>query len=192
MLDANLFNWAPLVVVLPTIAFLIDWVLTLAGARAVARVSDRWSIEGSYELNPAWAAAVDSGRWFNFRAFLVADLLVVLMIAIRLVSELARLPWAFALAAGMLLLVQAPTLMNHAANLIMFRDLRDKTAASGQLTITRRLALNQAAWLFLRFAALWLALWVPSQQAFFLGGAIGCVVVGVRFWRLVPGARNPA
>ena len=190
MLDENLFRWAPVVAVLPGIAFLVDWLLTVAGAKAAAQVRDRWSVEGSYEMNPVWAAAVDRGAWVNWRILLVAALIAALMGVLWLTTRLVELPAVFALGAGMMLLVQAPTLMNHAGNLAQFRALADKNAASGQLTISRRLALSQVGWLYLRFAVLWLVLSAASLQAFFLGGAIGCLVVGVRFWRLSRAARR--
>ena len=50
-----------------------------------------------------------------------------------------------------------------------------RAACSGSsVTFSRWLVLRQAAWYLFRFAVLWLVLWVPSQQAFFLGGAYDC------------------
>jgi hypothetical protein len=192
VIDSNLFRWAPLIVVLPSLAFLVDWAMTVLGARAASRVSHRWSVEGSYEMNPTWTSAVDRGSWFNWRVGAVAFLMFALMAGLFLVIGELRLASGrlvdgqtlFSLAAGALLLVQAPTLMNHIANLQQFRALADESAASGQLRISRRLALSQTALLYGRFAGLWLVLWLASQQAFFLGGAIGCLIVGLRFWRL--------
>lgn len=199
MLDHNLYAWGPVVVFLPTIAFLADWFLTVHGARAAARVRERWSVEGSYELNPTWVAAVDSGKWINVRVVAIAVIVLLLMAALYALAgtladgfdriAVSGIP-IFALGAGILLLVQGPTLMNHAANFIQFRALAQPDAVSGGLRISRWLALNQTAWLYLRFAVIWLVLALASLQVFFLGGVIGCVITGVRFWRLARATRS--
>jgi len=193
VLDQNLYDWAPLVIFLPSLAFLADWTLTLAGARAYRTISHRWSVEGSYEMNPAWEAAVDSGKWLNARVIAVAVVFLAALAALWLATlafetvdgaALFSGPAIFAFAAGTLLLVQVPTLMNHAANLQQFRVFGDPSAANGQIRIARWVALNQTGWFYLRFAVLWLILGVASFQAFFLGGALGCLVIGLRFRRL--------
>lgn len=201
MLDQNIYDWAPLVIFLPSLAFLADWTLTLAGARAYRTISDRWSVEGSYEMNPAWEAAVDSGKWLNARVIAVVVIFLALLaslwlatVAVDTVGGAALItgPAVFAFAAGTLLLVEVPTLMNHAANLQQFRVFKDPSAASGQIGIARWFALNQTGWFYLRFAVLWLVLGLVSFQAFFLGGALGCLVIGLRFWRLARSARTAA
>jgi hypothetical protein len=90
VIDRNLFDWAPLVVIVATLAFVADWLLTLAGVKAYARVRDRCEVEGSYEMNPAWVAAVENGRWVTPRVVLSAALIVALMGAIWLLGKTAR------------------------------------------------------------------------------------------------------
>ena len=199
MLDQNLYDWAPLVIFLPALAFLADWTLTLAGARAYRTISHRWSVEGSYEMNPVWEAAVESGKWLNSRVIAVAVIFLALLAALWLATvaldtvggaALFSGPAIFAFAAGTLLLVEVPTLMNHATNLLQFRVLADPLAASGGIRIARWFALGETAWFYLRFAVLWLVLGLASFQAFFLGGTVGCLVIGLRFRRLGHSART--
>lgn len=191
MLDHNLYAWGPLVVAVAAGAFIADWLLTVAGARAQVAVRDRWSIEGSYEMNPYWVASVESGKWFTPRVVLVAALLLGGM-ALFWVLAAGTAPAVFGAGAGALLLVQVPTLMSHASNLVIFRAMLDPSAMSGHLHLRRWYALDQVAWLYLRFAVLWLALWAVSAQLFFLGGAFGAGFVGLRFRRLSREARNEA
>lgn len=201
MIDQNLYDWAPLFILLPSLAFLADWTLTLVGARAYRSVSSRWSVEGSYEMNPAWEAAVDSGKWLNPRMLLVTALYFALTAALWLVAqafefqigdERVGAAGLFALGLGLILLVQVPTLMNHAANLLQFRAMTDPSALTGQVRFARWLALNETGWFYLRFAAMWLILGIVSFQLFFLGGALGCLTTGFRFWRVGRSTRaNP-
>jgi hypothetical protein len=183
MIDRVLFDWAPVAIATVVVAFLADYVLTHLGARAAQRVRDRWSVEGSYEMNPTWERQIDSGRWFSWRVPAVAGLVAVLLAAVRLLVEPGGLgigigfglePAFFGFAVGLMLLLQAPVLMAHATNLQTFRDLADPTAVEGGMRFSRWYTYRQGAWYVLRFAVLWLVLWLPSQQAFFLGGAVSC------------------
>jgi hypothetical protein len=181
MLDATIFDWGPAVAVVSVVAFALDWSLTHVGARAFQRVRHIWDVEGSYELNPTWQAEVDAGRRFSWRAAAVALLLFVLLVAMWLVVEISSLGASFfAFAAGAVLLVQAPTLLLHAANLQTFRTLADPTAVQGAIRLSRWYVYDQSAWAYARFALLWLVLWPPSQQLFFAGGALGCGLLGFR------------
>jgi hypothetical protein len=193
VIDRVLYNWAPLVALVAVGLFVVDWTLTHVGAAASKRVAERWAVEGSYELNPTWQAEVDAGRRFTWRLVGVAVALAALLLAMRYVVELGELdPAIFAAAAGAVLLLQAPTIMVHANNLQTFRDLADPTAITGSVRFSRWLVLRQAAWYLVRFAALWLVLWVPSQQAFFLGGALSCLLFARRLALLPAAARRSA
>jgi hypothetical protein len=193
MIDRVLYDWAPLVALVAVATFVLDWSLTHIGAAASQKVRDRWASEGSYELNPTWQSDVDAGRRFTWRMVGVAVALAALLLAMRYVVELGELdPPIFAVAAGAVLLLQAPTIMVHANNLQTFRDLADPTAITGSVRFSRWLVLRQAAWYLVRFAALWLVLWVPSQQAFFLGGALSCLLFARRLAMLPGAARGSA
>ncbi|HTK45511.1 MAG TPA: hypothetical protein VL749_09195 [Patescibacteria group bacterium] len=193
MIDRVLFDWAPAAIVVVVGAFFADYLLTHLGARASQRVRDRWSVEGSYEMNPTWERQIDSGRLFGVRVFGVAALLAALLGAARLLSwaggELLD-PAFFAFAVGSIALLQAPVLMVHAANLQTFRDLADPTAVEGGVHYRRWFVYRQGAAHLVRFAVLWLLLWLPSQQAFFLGGALSCLIFARRLARLGVAARR--
>jgi hypothetical protein len=192
MIDRVVYDWAPLVALVAVATFVLDWSLTHVGAAASRKVRDRYAFEGSYELNPTWQADIDAGRRFTWRMVGVAVALAALLLAMRYAVELGELdPAFFAFAAGAVLLIQAPTIMAHATNLQMFRGLADPSAVTGSITFNRWLIVRQAASYLIRFAVLWLLLWVPSQQAFFLGGALACAMFGVRLARL-PTATRPA
>ena len=190
MIDRVVYDWAPLVALVAVGTFVVDWTLTHIGAAASQKVRDRWAVEGSYELNPTWQAEIDAGRRFTWRLVGVAAVLAALLLAMRYLVEYGALdPAFFAVAAGAVLLIQAPTIMAHATNLQMFRDLADPTAISGSVVFSRWLTLRQASWYLVRFAVLWVALWVPSQQAFFLGGALSCLMFSRRL-AILPTAKR--
>jgi hypothetical protein len=201
MIDQVLFDWAPLTITTVVGFFLADYVLTHLGARAAQRVRDRWSVEGSYEMNPTWEGQIDSGRWFSWRVPAVAGLLAILLAAVRLLVDpglvglvvgldLGLDPAFFGFAAGLMLLLQAAVLMAHAANLQTFRDMAVPSAVEGGMRFSRWYAYRGTAGYVLRFGILWLLLWVPSQQAFFLGGAVSCLLWTRRMAQLASAART--
>jgi hypothetical protein len=216
MIDRALFDWAPLAIATVVGFFLADYVLTHLGARAARRVRDRWSVEGSYEMNPTWERQIDSGRWFSWRVPAVAALLAVLLGAVRLLAgsglfgpglfgldegpdpglgavlDTGMASAFFGFAVGLIALLQAPVLMAHATNLQTFRDLADPSAVQGSMHFSRWYTYRSGAWYVLRFGILWLLLWLPSQQAFFLGGAVSCLLWTRRMAQLGTAARTAA
>jgi len=200
MIDQVLFDWAPVAIATVVAFFLADYVLTHLGARAAQRVRDHWSVEGSYEMNPTWERQIDSGRWFSWRVPAVAGLLALLLIGVRLLVGPDILVPDFGLgfgldqaffgfAVGLMLLIQAPILMAHATNLQTFRDMAEPGAVQGGLRLSRWYAYRGTAGYVLRFGILWLLLWAPSQQAFFLGGAVSCLLWTRRMAQLAAAAR---
>ena len=111
MIDRVLYDWAPVAIAVVVVAFFADYFLTHVGARASHRVRDRWSVEGSYELNPTWERQIDSGRVFSPRAVLVAMLLAAALATVRLLAEPGGEPLdpaVFGFTVGVMLLLQAP------------------------------------------------------------------------------------
>ena len=193
MIDQVLFDWAPLAIAIVVACFFADYSLTHVGARANERVRDRWRVEGSYEMNPVWERQIDSGRWFGLRVLLVPLALAAILGALRLLAgffDVYADPAYFALGVGTMLLIQAPVLMLHASNLQTFRMLADPSAAEGSIVYRRWFVYQQGIVYLAGFAVLWLLLWVPSQQAFFLGGVLSCGLFARRFARLATAARQ--
>jgi hypothetical protein len=181
MLDQTVIDWGVLVAVIVAAMFVLDLSLTVLGARASERIRDRWSVEGSYELNPRWQSQIDAGRLVSPRLVLVAVAIPVLLIIERQLLLVAELDTTFfAAGIGAFLLVQAPTIMTHLGNLTTVRDLADLTAVEGRIRLSRWFVYRQSAWHYARFSALWLLLWAGSQQAFFLGGAFSCAVIATQ------------
>jgi hypothetical protein len=193
MIDWVVYDWAPAVIGLVVATFFADYSLTHLGARLSDGARDRWSVEGSYEMNPAWEGQIDSGRWFGWRVLAVPALLAIALAAVRLLADFEGywlVPGFFGLAAGTMLLLQAPVLMVHGANLLSFHDLADPTALEGGVRYSRWYVYRQAALLIGSFGVMWLVLWLPSQQLFFLGGAASCLTFAYRMARLGAAARR--
>lgn len=196
MIDRALFDWAPLAIAAVVGAFFADYLLTHAGARASQKVRERWSVEGSYEMNPVWEAQIDSRRLFGWRVLAAPAMLALLLAIVRLLAEAGTGLWLdpayFGFAVGTMLLLQGPVLMIHGANLQTFRLLADPIAVEGGTRFRRWFVYRQGATYLWQFAVLWAVLWLPSQQAFFLGGAASCVLFGRRLAQLGVAARAEA
>jgi len=195
MIDRMLYDWAPVAIAVVVGAFFADYLLTHLGARASRGVGERWSIEGSYEMNPTWERQIDSGRILGWRVLAVPALVALLLTAVWVFAEgggLWREPAFFGFAVGSMLLLQGPVLMVHGGNLQTFRLLLDPLAVEGGTRFRRWFVYRQGARYLWQFAILWAALWIPSQQAFFLGGVTSCVLFGRRLAQLGEVAREEA
>ena len=195
MIDRVLFDWAPIAIAAVVGCFFADYTLTHIGARANELVRDRWRVEGSYEMNPTWERQIDSRQWFGPRVVLVPLALAAILGTLRLLAGLVDVyddPAYFGSAVGVMLLLQAPILLLHAMNLQTFQMLLDPTAAEGGIAYRRWFVYRQSVVYLLGFSVIWLVLWVPSQQAFFLGGAASCALFASRFWQLASKVRAAA
>jgi hypothetical protein len=195
VIDRVLFDWAPIAIAAVVGCFFADYTLTHVGARANELVRDRWRVEGSYEMNPTWERQIDSRRWFSPRVVLTPLAIALVLVTIRVLAEVVDVyadPAYFGAAVGVMLLIQAPILLLHGMNLQTFRLLLDPTAATGGIVYRRWFVYRQSVVYVLGFSVLWLVLWLPSQQAFFLGGAASCAVFARSFWRLAAKARATA
>jgi hypothetical protein len=192
LIDRTLYDWAPIVVFIPSVAFLVDFYLTLAGARAYKLVSDRWSVEGSYELNDPWIASVEADRMTIRVAFAAGILLVLMLVTWLLTSAVVlnpRLPdrYAYSLFAGVVGLlflgVQLPILFAHATNLVRLHLLADPLATSGRTVSARWASHLQHSANYLVFGILWASLFVLSLQVFFAGGVLGTMARAIVHYR---------
>jgi hypothetical protein len=193
VIDRVLFDWAPLAIAAVVAAFFADYSLTHVGARASERVRDRWRVEGSYEMNPVWERQIDSGRWLGWRVLLAPAAIAAVLVTIRLLAELVDVyadPAYFGSAVGAMLLIQAPILVLHGLNVQTFRLLAEPDAAEGGIVYRRWFGYRQSQMYMLGFAVVWLVLWLPSQQAFFLGGTASCGLFARRFAQLATKARG--
>jgi hypothetical protein len=131
--------------------FLGDYALTLLGARLAAGVADRIAFEGSYELNPFHAAAIDARRRFSGRAVLVLVVVGGLMAIVRLLQPPGAGAWLFELVAGAFLCIHLPLIVRHVGNVYLLRLVARSNAAEGHLRYRR--------WAVLRLSAMAMGLW---------------------------------
>jgi hypothetical protein len=119
-----------------------DYLLTILGARASAKVYRQHFVLASYELNPLWRDSVDRTRWFNPRHMaLVCVVTVALLIADR--SEIPG--WALELLIGALLGAWGMLCGRHLTNLLIFHFLnRHPETVSGRVTMSLPLSLKMS------------------------------------------------
>jgi hypothetical protein len=176
--------WAAYVVW--AVLFVSDYALTGWGARLAKDVSDRIGIEGSYELNPFHAPAVDAGRRFSGRA----ELLLVLVAAfLALVRLLVGDRWPFELVIGAFICLHLPVIVRHLGNVHLFRLLAHPDAAEGQIRYRRWASLRLSAWGIAVWAGVFGAIGLLTWRVFFAGGVLACLVTASAQRRLAGGSR---
>ncbi len=167
-----------------TVLYVLDYRLTLIGQRWYRMgAHEHYVLSGSYELNPPFADDVDSGRAISLRHFLaIGRIWLVLGAAWWLFVVHWDLSQVYLGAVGFFLLLQLPVLMRHTQNIVLFRFVVRRGGVEGKTEAERWLDLKTTGAIFWYFAAAYSVLWLLDGSPLFLGGALGCLLVGARFW----------
>jgi len=174
-----------------TAVYVLDYALTIRSARLYrAGANQHLTFGGSLELTPAFQKDVDQLRRASprFIFFLILSNLLLgglWMLAVVILP----LPGVFALAAGSLILREAPILLRHARNLSLFQSARQPGALTGRLDYARWLVLKNSALELFSFAVFFALVFALARDWFWLGGAIGCAVLGLSHGRMARQAR---
>jgi hypothetical protein len=164
-----------------TIVYFSDFILTLNTVRLYRKAAiNHILFEDSLELNPYYQKDVDQIRIFSPR-FLIAWL------ASSAVIYLAWLYswwndgqfWGLPFLMGALLLVEAVIHVRHFRNMFLFRAALTRGGLDGVIRYARWVSLLQSSVEFLGFALVFVFLYIMEGNRFLLGGATGCLAIGI-------------
>ena len=130
----------PIILVVPVL-MLLDYLLTILGAKASSGIYRQHFRSPHYEMNPLWQKSVQRLQWFNPRHFIIVCMVTVLLVVL---DRMPTVPFAsFDLAVGMLVGASGSVCGRHLTNLLLFAYLnRHPTEISGQVDLTHRLMLK--------------------------------------------------
>lgn len=174
--------WLGLLLV--ALLYALDYQLTLVGQRWHRRGADvYYTLQGSYELNPPFVDDVESSRRISLKHILaIGRIWLVLALVWWLTTVYLDFPDIYLGAVGFFVLLQLPVLMRHVQNVVLFRFVVLRGGVEGRTTAARWLDLKVTAAIFFYFAAAYLVLWLLLGSALFLGGVLGSLLAGARFW----------
>lgn len=168
-----------------TALYISDYSLTIACARLYqAGARDKIALEGSYEITPYYQRDINALRRVSPR-FLAALLLtnVLLSVSWWLAMELLGPPlYAFTL--GAMVLLELAVHMRHFRNLVLFRALVGSDAVRGRIEYPRPLMLRMSSLEILGFSGLFAVVFLFTGSWFVLGGAVACLSLALKHWRL--------
>ncbi|HET7011737.1 MAG TPA: hypothetical protein VFI11_13255 [Anaerolineales bacterium] len=162
--------------------FISDSLLTVYGARLYAEGANRIIVmEGSYELNPAYAADVDRFRAVTPRLLATVTLFSILIwLAWYVFVDRSWFPPAYTFLVGVVLLVQGPVHVRHFRNIATFRHANRGDGIGGRIEYGRRFAYRLSSIDLLSFAGLYAVLGLLAQSLFLLGGAFSTAMLALR------------
>ena len=143
-------------------------------------------IEGSYELNPLFAADIDRLTRVSPRFILVLLVYSILIGAVWYIFvPLLGIPEMYTFALGAVLLLQGPVQVRHVRNISAFKHARDGESITGRIAYSRRFNYTASAIEFISFAGLYLVLAFLAASWLLAGGAFGCAVLALRHARIL-------
>lgn len=163
--------------------YISDYALTLKCAHLYqSGVRDKIAFDGSYEITPQFQRDIDSLRVVSPRFVLSLVLTSVLLVVLwQLVGQSTPQIYSFAL--GALIAVQLTIHIRHVRNLSLFRA-AGSDAVRGRIEYSRPLVLRLSSVEVLAFAGLFIVLFAFTYSWFVLGGAVACLSLAGKHWRL--------
>lgn len=171
--------------VLWVVLYVSDYAITLACARMYrAGVREIFVYEGGLELTPYFRKEVDALRVLSPRFLLALLWGVVTLSALWWLTRppLWSEPYAFGL--GAMVLVELTVHVRHARNLFLFQTALAGQGVYGRVEYRRATLLRLSAVEVLAFAILFLVAFATTGSWFVLGGAVGCLSLAWKHWRL--------
>ena len=166
------------------ILYCSDYGLTITCSRLYhSGASDKIVFEGSYEITPYFQRDINSLRLVSPR-FLTALLLGLVCLAVVWWLATESWPAVYSLALGAMILPELAIHMRHFRNLLLFRALIRTDEARGHIEYSRRLLLRMSSFELLTFSGLFSVLFLFTRSFFVLGGAVACLSLAGKHWRL--------
>jgi hypothetical protein len=162
--------------------FVSDYALTITCAKLYQKgVREKIVLEGSYEITPYFQRDIDSLRLVSPRFLFVLVLYFgALVLLWGLTGETREL---YSLVLGAMILVQFAIHTRHVHNFFLFRAATGE-AVRGRIEYSRKLTLRISSLDLFTFSALYILLFACTRSWFILGGAVGCLSVSFKHWRL--------
>jgi hypothetical protein len=166
------------------VLYVSDFVLTITCARLYRRnVANKIVFEGSFELNPAFQADVDSMKWVSPR-FVLALVLTSTLISIYWALSLPSSPeiYSFLLGAGICL--ELAIHVRHLQNLYLFGSVLTTEQLHGRIEYARPLMLRISSVQAFGFGILFAVVFSFTANWFAAGGMISCFSISAKHWYL--------
>ena len=168
-------------VLLLPLLMLIDYYLTLIGARLYGRKYGQHVRLEQYELNPLWQTSINQPRWFNPRHLLLVILITLLLLP--LAGWGTGSVWFDLFLSGTLLTSFAFIIGRHLANILTFYvAIKQPEAIEGEVQMSHVMSLRASQHqLFILFVPLLLSTWV-TKHPFLIGGVTAVLVLWLVHW----------
>lgn len=166
------------------VLYVSDYALTITAARLYRKgVNEKIVFEGSYEITPYFQKDIDSLRLISPR-FLVALLWIAGLLTFSWLFFARSQPELYEFMLGLMILVQLSIHTRHLRNLFLFRAITKTNGITGRIEYSRALMLRMSSTESLIFSGMFLILFAFTQSWFILGGAVGCLSLAAKHFRL--------
>ncbi len=165
-----------------TAIYISDYFLSVWAAKLYKEgASEHVTFTGSLEITPQFQEDINALKTLSLR-FLRALVFSIVIIAVAWVISVrwVGIPHAFSLLMGALICLEATAHIRHVRNIAFMKILVSKQGLKGRIEYPRWLSLRLSAVEILGFAVLFLVAFLVSGNWFFIGGALSCLLTGLK------------
>jgi hypothetical protein len=165
-----------------TAIYISDYILSVWSAKLYSKgASEHVMFTGSLEITPQFQDDIQARRTFSLR-FLRALIfsLVTISVAWVVCVRWIDLPQAFTMLMGALICLEATAHIRHVRNIVFMKSLIGRHGLKGRIEYPRWLSLRLSSVEILGFAVLFLVAFLLSASWFFAGGALACLLTGIK------------
>jgi hypothetical protein len=165
-----------------TAIYISDYALSVWSAKLYSEGAiDHVVFTGSLEITPQFQNDIRARKTFSLR-FVRALVFSLVTVAIAWVVCVpwADIPQAFTLLMGALICLEATAHIRHIRNIAFMKSLIEKRGLKGKIEYPRWLSLRLSSVEILGFAAMFLVAFLLCGSWFFAGGALACLLTGLK------------
>lgn len=165
------------------ILYTSDYYMTLVTARGYKEMGI-FVHEKSFELTPQYQKDIDGqARFSKLHITYLLGYTIIIFVLWHLGNRVVELPFLYSFLIGALLLLEVVAHMRHLRNWYQLYIYRREGGLSGQVTFAERFSYLNSAFDFYVHAVLFGLYGMLTFSPFFFGGALICIVNGVRHGR---------
>lgn len=154
---------------------ILDYFLTLVGAKLIKESYGKYIVTESYELNPLWQKAINKGRWFNLRQVILS---MIITLGFYYLTEYSYISdWLVESLLGFIVMLNSMIIGRHFGNVMTFLYLKKNPGMmDGQIVMQKKVSVKTSQYQLFQVIMPVGAICLFNSSPFAWGGFSGLIL----------------